>query len=307
MDFCKNSGGNTGLGACDLTSSKMTPIGIIFAPKNASIPKNTTDVQALLDGKFKENAKANRFYPVMGFGTITDSSEEAQVATMALGYSEKIRNGNAIYQFDIPFSLCKAKKVIQFDGWKGGIYLVLSTGMIMGRKSVDGQNLLPFIPLQLDITNAQLLSLGTTDARVVSIQLNLDDKLRLVEIADFIAMDNFDKDAINGVIDVELSVAGQDTGYVDVLVQTKCDGVNLYDTYAAELASAAAWKLISATTGAEATITSVAAQAGTKTFRVSAQSNNDTFNLSLADISTLETAGVEGYESNTITVSITKA
>jgi hypothetical protein len=301
MDFCQNPGGNTGIGACDLTSSKMTPIGVIFVPKNASIPKNTTDVQSFLDGKFKEDNKANRFYPVMGFGAITDSSEEAQVATMALGFSEKIRNGNAIYQFDIPFSFCKAKKVIQFDGWKGGIYLVLSTGMIMGRKSADGQNLLPFIPLQLDITNAQLLSLGTTDARVVSIQTNLDDKLRLVEIADFISIDNFDKDAINGIIDVELSVDGTASGSVDVLAQTKCDGVNLYDVYATELTVAAAWKMTNAATGAAET-PDVAAQEGTRSFRVSADAG--TYKLSLATISALETAGVEGYESNTITVTI---
>ncbi|MDR2775628.1 MAG: hypothetical protein LBC19_12980 [Tannerella sp.] len=302
MDFCQNSGGNTGVGACDLSSSKMTPIGIIFVPKNASIPKSTTDVQAFLDGKFKENAKANRFYPVMGFGAVSDSSEEAQVATMALGYSEKIRNGNAIYQFDIPFSFCKAKKVIQFDGWKGGIYLILSTGMILGRKSTDGTKILPLIPLQLDITNAQLLSLGTTDARVVSIQANLDDKLRLVDVADFITIDDFDKDGINGIIDIELSIAAQEAGYVDVFVKTKCDGVNLFDVYTVELAAGAVWKLTNATTGAEATITGVVAQAGTKSFRVSAPSG--TYKLSLVDISALTTAKVEGYESNEITVTI---
>jgi hypothetical protein len=302
MDYCQKNGGNTGVGACDLSSSKITPIGVIFVQKHASIPKSTIDVQSFLDGKFKENAKGNRFYPIMGFGTITDSSEEAQVVTMALGYSEKIRNGNAIYQFDIPFSLCKAKKVIQFDGWKGGIYFILDTGMIMGRRSADGKNLLPLIPLQLNITNAQMLSLGTTDARVVSIQINLDDKLRLIDIADFITIDNFDKDAINGIIDVELSVAGTGTGYVDVAVQTKCEGVNLHDTYATELAVAGAWKLTNAATGAAATITSVAAQAGTKSFRISAGAG--AYKLSLADISALTAAGVEGYESNEISVTI---
>jgi hypothetical protein len=304
MDFCQNKGGNTGVGACDLASSKMTPIGVIFVPKNASIPKSTTDVQSFLDGKFKEDNKANRFYPIMGFGAITDSSEEAQVATMALGYSEKIRNGNAIYQFDIPFSFCKAKKVIQFDGWKGGLYLVLSTGMLMGRKSTNGQSLLPFIPLQLDITNAQLLSLGTTDVRVVSIQTNLDDKLRLVEIADFIAIENFDKDAINGIMDVELSVVGTASGSVDVSVKTKCDGVDLYDMYSTELSEAGAWKMTNATTGAPATITEIVMQAETKSFRVATAAGADTYKLSLAAISALETAGVEGYESDTITVTI---
>jgi hypothetical protein len=295
MNFCTNSGGNTGIGACDLLSSKMTPTGLIFVPKNTSIPKATTDVQAFLDGKFKENVKVNRYFPLVGFGAITDSSEEAQVATMALGYSEKIRNGNAIYQFDIPFSLCKAKKVIQFDGWKGGVYLLLSTGMVMGRRSNDGANLLPLVPLQLDITNAQLLSLGTTDARVVSIQINLDDKLRLVDIADFVMIDNFDKDAINGIIDVEVSVVSQGAGYVDVLVQTKCDGVNLFDAYSTELALAAVWKLVDATSGAPVVPTSVSAQEGSKSIRINA--NVGSYQLSLAPIATLETNGIEGYES----------
>ncbi|MDR1199984.1 MAG: hypothetical protein LBK94_13410 [Prevotellaceae bacterium] len=302
MDLCTNSGGNTGIGACDLSSSKLTPIGIIFVPKNAQIPLETADILSFLDVKFKEDSRQARWYPMLGIQAIADSSEEAQMATLALGYSEKIRNGNAIYQFDIPFSLCKAKTVIPFDGWNGGIYFILSSGLIMGRKDRKGQNLFPIIPLQTNITNAQLLSLGTTDARVVSIQINLNDKLRLVDIVDFLTIEDFDTTDINGIIDVDLLPGAVATGYVDIKVQTKCDAVNLFDTYQVELAAKALWVLINKSTGAVATIATVEAQAGTKAFRVSADAG--TYLLSLVSVSALETAHIAGYESNQITVEI---
>jgi hypothetical protein len=115
-------------------------------------------------------------------------------------------------------------------------------------------------------------------------------------------IENFDVDELGGIIDVKLTVAAQAAGQVDVLAKTKCGGVNLYDTYATELAAPGAWKLVNASTGAAGTITSVAAQDGTQSFRISAVTG--TYKLSLADISVLTAAGVEGYESNVITVTI---
>jgi hypothetical protein len=301
-NFCESAGGNTGRPACDLRALVIT--GVIFSSKNAKIPAGTEDVKSFLQGKFKEVVKANRFFPAFDSLTITDSSEDAVIGTLAGGYSEKLRDGNAIYQFDYPFGLCKAKSLRQFDGWNGGVFLVSKEGYVIGRKQGNG-DLAAFVPASV-YTKSKTLGDGQNPA-VFSLIINFGDSgvfLNTMSITEKIP--DFDAEEFTGIIDVELSVAGQDSGYVDVLVQTKCDGVNLLDTYATELASAAAWKLISATTGDVATITSVAAQAGTKSFRVSTQSNNDTFKLSLADISTLETAGIEGYESNTITVTIPK-
>jgi hypothetical protein len=302
MNLCTNSGGNTGIGACDLSSSKLTPQGIIFVPKGAQVPLNTADILSFFEGKFKEDSKQARWYPMMDIQAITDSSEEAQMSTFAFGYSEKIRNGNAIYQFDIPFSLCKAKTIKPFDGWKGGIYFILSSGLLMGRKDRNGENLLPLIPSQINIPNAQLISLGTTDVRAVSIQINLGDKLRLIDVVDFLQIEDFDPTGINGIIDVELLQAGAAAGYVDIKVQTKCDAVNLFDTHQTELAIISLWILTNKATGAIVTPTSILAQGATKTFRVTATAA--TYLLSLASISQLEAAQVSGYESNQITVTI---
>jgi hypothetical protein len=301
MDLCTNSGGNTGIGACDLSSTKLIPTGIVFVPKNAEIPLDTVDILSFLEEKFNENSKQNRWFPILGIAAITDSSEEAQMATFALGDSEKIRNGNAIYQFDIKFSLCKAKTVIPFDGWNGGIYFIMSSGLLMGRKDRKGKSLLPIVPLQTNITNAQLVSLGTTDGRVVSIQINLNDKLKLVDIVDFLSIEDYDPTEINGIIDVELLQADTATGYVDIKVQTKCDAVNLFDVYQTALATQTLWILIDKATGATVTPT-VAAQTATKAFRISAAAG--TYLLSLASVSVLKAAGIDGYESNSITVEI---
>jgi hypothetical protein len=297
-NFCVSTGGNTGKPACDLKALVVT--GVIFSPKNAKIPAGTEDVKSFLKGKFKEAVKANRFFPALDSLTTTDSSEDAVIGTLSGGYSEKLRDGNAIYQFDYPFGLCKAKSLRQFDGWGGGIFLVSKEGYVIGRKQSNG-DLAAFAPASV-YTKSKTLGDGQNPA-VFSLIINFGDSGVFLNVLDITEkMPDFDTEEFTGIIDVELSTVGTASGSVDVSVKTKCDGVNLYDVYATELAAAAAWALTNAASGAAATITSVAAQAGTKSFRITATAG--TYKLSLAGISALEAAGVEGYESNTITVTI---
>ncbi|MDR1155074.1 MAG: hypothetical protein LBL04_10195 [Bacteroidales bacterium] len=297
MSYCSNSGGNTGKTACDL--SAIVTVGVIATPKNAVIPAGTENILDFLKSKFKEDNKANRWFPIVDKGwTVTNNSEEPVIGTLGSGYSEKLRDGNAIYKYDLAFSLCKSKSINQFDGWRGGIFLVSKDGRIIGRRQKDG-SLAAFIPTSL-YTTANPLGDGQ-NISLISLTANFGDLKLFTEILD-VSERIEDVDELNGIIDVELSVAGKASGSVDVLVKTKCDGVNLYDVYASELSAAAAWRLVNATTGVAATVTSVAAQAGTKSFRVTATAG--TYKLSLAAISALENAGIEGYESNTITVTI---
>jgi hypothetical protein len=300
-NYCSNSGGNTGLPACDLDA--IVTVGMIATPKNAVIPAGTENVLEFLQSKFKENNKANRWFPIVDKGwTVTNNSEEPTIGTLGSGYSQKLRDGNAIYKYDLAFGLCKSKSISQFDSWRGGVFLVSKDGRLVGRRREDG-GLAAFIPNSL-YTTANPLGDGQ-NISVIAITANFGDLKQFTEILEVSEkIENFDVDELNGIIDVKLSVVGQGTGYVDVLVQTKCDGVNLYDTYSTELEAVAVWALINSATGATANITAVAAQAGTKSFRVSTAAGAGTYKLSLADITTLATAGVEGYESNTITVTI---
>jgi hypothetical protein len=297
---CEKKGGNVGVGSCDVVSQRID--GIIFVPKNAEIPKNTTDVVSFLVEKFKEDNPDTRYYPVMNIQQATNSSEEAQLGSLGYGYQVKQRSGNAIYRWDIPFSVCVAKNLIAFDGWKQGIFLVTSEGKITGRNSMDKTKLVPFLPMQLDVVDAQLINIGTTDVQVVGLQINFGDKLKLVQLAEFLQADELDNDLLQGLTDIDLTVVGQATGYVDVKVQTKCGGVDLFDTYKTELADETVWKAVNKATGVSVVPTSIVAQEATKSFRITLSAA--TYLLSLAAVSVLEAAGISGYESNQITVTI---
>jgi hypothetical protein len=297
---CKNVGGNTGVGTCDLNSQRID--GFIFVPKNAAIPKSTADVVTFLVSKIKLDSKGQRYFPLFGVQQATNNSEEAQTGTLGYGYSVKQRNGNAIAQWDFPFSFCKAKSIIQFDGWNQGIYLVSSEGNIIGKNSLDKKSIVPFLPQQFDVVAADMFNTGSTDVQLISVSVNFGDKLKLIEQAQFIKSEDFDADQLQGLVDVELNIEAQAAGYVDVSVITKCGDVNLFDSYQTELALAAVWTAINKATGASVTPTSVVAQAATKSFRVTLPAAS--YVLSLAAVSVLATNGIDGYESNQISVTV---
>jgi hypothetical protein len=276
---------------------------VIATPKNAVIPAGTENILDFLKSKFKEDNKASRWFPIVDKSwTVTNNSEEPTIGTLGSGYSEKLRDGNAIYKYDLAFGLCKNKAISQFDGWKGGVFLVSKDGRIVGRWQEDG-GLAAFIPTSLYTTgnplgDGQNISLTSLTANFGDLKLFAE----ILEVSEKI--EHFDVDELNGIIDVKLSIAGTASGSVDVSVKTKCNGVDLYDMYSTELSEAGAWKMTSAASGEPVSISSVTAQAGTKSFHVSTAAGAGTYKLSLAAISALETAGVEGYESNTITVTI---
>jgi hypothetical protein len=300
---CKETGGNTGLYGCDLNSQRID--GIIFVPKDASIPKSTENIVEFLQGKFKEDNKAVRWFVQFGIDQATNNSEEAQNGTLGYGKTVKQRNGNAIYQWDWEFSVCKAKNIIQFDGWNKGIYLVSSEGNILGRNSADKSALLPFMPQQFDVIAADIINIGTTDVQLISVSVNLGDRLKFTTLVEFMQIPDFDSDLLAGITDVTLTaLTAQTAGSVDVKVETKCGGTNLFDLYKEQLATADAWKAVNKSTGAAGTISGVTAQENTKTFRVSIAAG--TYLLSLASLSALVSAGITGFESDQITVVITE-
>ncbi|MDR2653166.1 MAG: hypothetical protein LBC68_12805 [Prevotellaceae bacterium] len=297
---CNNLGGNTGIGTCDLSSQRID--GFILVPKDASIPKSTADLVAFLVEKIKEDDKTKRYFPLFGIDQATNNSEEAQVGTFGYGRTVKQGNGNAIMRWDFGFAFCLAKAIIQFDGWKQGIFFVSSEGYIIGKNSLDKKSIVPIIPKQFDVVAADMFNVGGTDLQVVGVSVNFGDKLKLIEMAKFLKADDLDTDQLQGLVDVELTEVSKATGKVTVSAITKCDEVNLYDTFTDELGSPGAWKAINKATGAEVEATAVTAKPDTKAFELTLPAA--TYLLSLQSISKLKEAGIVGYDSDAITVVI---
>ncbi|MDR1199591.1 MAG: hypothetical protein LBK94_11395 [Prevotellaceae bacterium] len=298
---CTNVGGNTGVGACDLNSQRID--GFIFVPKNAAIPKDTTDLVDFLVKQINLDSKGQRYFPLFNIDQATNNSEEAQVGTFGYGRTVKQRNGNTVMRWDFGFSLCKAKTIIQFDGWNQGIFLVSSEGYLIGKNSLDKKNLVPIIPQQFDVVAADFFDIGTSDLQAVGVSVNFGDKLKLIEQAQFLKADSFDADQLQGLVDVELEIVSKGTGVVNVSVTTKCGDVNLFDTYQTELELADVWKAIDKVTGSAVTVTGVEPKPLTKSFELSLPTG--TYLLSLAAVSVLTQKGIAGYESDSITVTIT--
>lgn len=302
MNFCKTSGGNTGKVECDISSLLIK--AFILVPRTASIPKDTEDIMDFLDGKFKDDNPRLRYYPIANVKGATNNSEEYISGALGYGDPEKLRNGNSIYQFDWKFTICFAKSIIPFDNWSGGVYLVSEEGIILGKNSRDKTALVPYIPKSFFVTGANLLADGT-NPQPISISANFGDKLDFVRLAQIMQINDFDIDDLKGLQDLELTAkTGVAPTSADVTVATKCAGVNLYDTYKTELTAVGNWVVVNKTTGAAVTPTSVEAQDTTKTFRLTLAAAG-TYLVSLAAVLVLEAAGVSGYESNSITVTVT--
>jgi hypothetical protein len=303
MANCENQGGNTGTGKCDI-KSQMVDV-IIFTDRKASIPKSTPDIQAYLLEKFGAASKRERYYPFNQIQQGTDNSEEAQMGTFSYGASVKQTNGNAMYEWELPFAKCLAEKAISFDGWSGGVFLISKTGNLLCRESADGQSYLPLIPeVPVYVSKAKFIAVNTSDLLTVGFTVNLGDQLAFAKNTKVVPIEGYDKSEIVGLIDLKLVVVNATAGYVNVRVETECGGVNLFDDYKEELSNQILWKAIDTTTGNEVVISGVTANEGTNLFQVAANFSAATYKLSLADTATLADNGVDGYEAKPATFNV---
>ena len=75
---CANDVGNTGVGGCFYDPKNM--IGAFLVPKGSEV--DIASLQASLIAKTHHVSPSQRWYPVYGFETTTDSTEEKTVQTM---------------------------------------------------------------------------------------------------------------------------------------------------------------------------------------------------------------------------------
>lgn len=297
-DFCSTSGGNTGLPQCDVKME--TPVGVLFVPRNAVIAATEgDDLLKFIQDKTKENSSLLRWFPILGIEQITDSSEEPVTGNLAsTGYSEKLRDGASIYMFEYPARLCKAKALKQFDQWNGGVYFITSDFKLWGKMQKDG-SLVPYTPSSVAVYGG-----GFGDGQNIitsKLQINMGPQGKFIEQSGFFGFDSEDDiDTITGLQTIILAPTGTANQYQ---VLTKCDRMNLYDLYNTELANGTAWKATLASTGADVILSGVTANAGDKSFTVAfGAAPTESYYLSLADVSALETEGIVGYESEKLKI-----
>lgn len=305
---CLIAGGNTGVGPCflDLKSIRMA----ILVPRNkaysaADLVSKETLLAALQADTLE--APRNRVYPIKNLVGITDNTEDPTIETLGYGGSAVVRDGK--YNLTFRFTeggYCLSKALRKFNSANISVILIDDAGQLLGWR--DGADLKGF-PLELFYGLPPRLNDGSGAVSSYQFQIVFDstymaDSLGFVEGGTIAFWQ-----ALNGLQDVVLSEA---TGSAEpvVLVETAigCSGESLFTDFETELADDALWVANNKATGAAITITSVSIANGVATVTLDSADPDypvtGTVGLKLTTPALLSAAGVDGYESNELLITV---
>lgn len=296
---CLSAIGNTGVGRCALIPKHI--VSVILVPNNFQITEaNSENVLQFLQGKAKETSKFDRIFPINDIVAFTDNSEEPVVETFGYGVPNPIRDGNYSWTFQfVKGGLCLLKALRKFNKQNISALLVDADGVIFGRKTVGG---LAGIPL-LSFWANQLTMTDSTTSVNMSFTISFAPR-NFIDQGGFIADQDFNPNDLIGLQEISLQTTGAQTGTsLRLQALASCGGENLFDIFGTELADGAVWEVINNATGASLAITSVAANAGDKSFTITlASARTGSVTVSLAPVNILEAADIIGFESDSVVI-----
>jgi hypothetical protein len=301
----------TGFGECwkDL---KM-PRGAFKVPKGKIYSQTELDSwRATLQAGVLANSVSNRIFPLHGFRTLTDNSEETVMQTFGDGSQIPVRNGNYRWTFQyIDGGLCLSKALDShnFSGQTTWLFYDDDFSFFGYRKQAsDGSYGLAGVPL---IFHAMPFKVST-GAEVTSYRVYFDIKPDyLNKYLGFIDNIGFDPTEITGLQNIVLQQTGvSSAGVVKIKALVGCDYSNIQDLYPTELASTALWIATNATTGNVINIASVAMDSNTKSYVITLSSSDPDYpstsgglvDITLVGPTDLDAADISGFEGNTVQV-----
>ena len=309
---CLQTAGNTGVGSCFLDFKNI--IGAILTPKGWEV--DVTALQTNLLAATHHVNKAQRIYPIYGFESTTDSSEQKTIQTLGNGAKHVVREGYNDWTFEyVSGGLSLLSKLRLFNGSAFDFLFIDADMKILGIQGSTATKL-KAIPSNGGFFWANPWKLNDA-SKITQYMVQFVFPIRYVNDPGLVSFINAGFDlpsTINGLQDVNLSgVADATSGSYDITALTAATQTNLGDVYDVTLASAALWVANNTATGLPILINSVAYNATAKTY-VLALSKVDanyptgagaTITFSLAAPATLQGAGVDGYET-AVTVAIVK-
>lgn len=311
---CSTGAKNVGFGSCVLDPKKI--IGAIEVPAgdflSAANLASQTALQTALLAKMTLDSPLLRWYPIYNFENIEPGSDALTLQTMGYGGEYVVREGyyKWLFQF-VTGGLCLLKALRTHNGTGKYYYFIDEKGVIYGRKSGVGlaSTLLP-IPMQY--FHAQPFDINT-GAAITAYKLHFVFQQKyLNDFIGFVSTSDFDVTAIGGLQDVSIEAFSTlVAGVVKVQVFVGCDHTNLYDAYSAVLAVKANWVVKNKITGNAITITTDVIDAANKAFTFTLDTTDPDYPAAAADLTmqlvaptALATAGMPGYESNILTLTV---
>lgn len=298
--------GNTGIGGVYF-DAKMV-IGAFLCPKGFEL--DVTDVQASLLAATHNSSKKQRIYPIYDFLTPKDSSEQKVVQTFNTGAAKVVREGFNDWSFQfVQGGLTLLQELRKFNGSNYDFLFVDDENRLIGITG-SNSNKLRAVP-----SNGGYFWTGTwkvNDGSKVA-EYDVQFRFKSVYLTDFIAMVENDFDiptTIYGLQDVTLSAETGGTAGTYKITATNKVKESLADLFPTVLAGSSApsnWIVTNAATSASITVTSISV--GVNTAGVSCfvfvldtadtdyPTTGGSIKFNLASPTTLQTAGVDGFES----------
>lgn len=301
---CSKNSKNTGYGSCPLDWGLFLGAFIFDSPRIFT-DAELADLAATLNAAAVDDVKENRMFPIHGFLGPTDSSEAVITEKFPYGAEAIVRDGNINWQFQFKDGGACVNNagrthngqayVLFYDRFKG-------KNRLIGTYNKAG---LQTIPLQYVYFAPFKLNDGSKSTGYF-VSFSFFPQY-INEEVDFIQAD-FDLSEIVGLKDIAIVVNSfnQNTGVVNVTLQTDCGANNVYDLYNGDIVAGTFTAYDE--DGNAVAIDSVAPVAGNKTFDITLHAvdfpDSGTVTLAGAAISVITAQGIEGYEIDSVELSI---
>lgn len=293
---CSTNSKNTGYGSCPLDWGLFLGAFIFDSPR-VFTDAELADLATTLNDAATDDVKDARMFPIHGFLGPTDNSEAVVTEKFPYGAEAIVRDGNLNWSFQFKDGGACVNNagrthngqsyVLFYDRFK-------SKNRLIGTYNAAG---LATIPLQYVYFAPFKLNDGSKSTGYF-VSFSMFPQY-INEEVDFIQAD-FDLSEIVGLKDVDIIVNSfnQNTGVVNITLQTDCGASNIYDLFHTDLdeTSLTAYD----EDGNAVTISTFTGVAGNKTFDVTLDTgdfpSSGTVTLAGAAVSVLTAQGIEGYE-----------
>jgi hypothetical protein len=308
---------NTGKQKCD--AKLGYPTGLLSVETGYGIPITSTIQDTLyvtLETKAANNDPSLRLYPLFGVKSVTDNTQDRTVATAAgTGDTQTLRDAKPSWLYTFWPTICMWAAFEAQNGQEGNrdYYVVTDTNQLVGitrNNAVGGLRLSDIYVSPLSFRGDDAPSVGTISMTL----LNTEEWRKNITV---IVPTDGDLSNLVGLSDAQpidlnafpLPVAGT----VKIGVVSGCAGgagsTSLIPTYEAILEDTDNWVVSNATTGAAITLTSITAtvngNASFLTFVMPTTSPyvaGQNLKFKLADVTTLDAAGMPGFEGKSVIV-----
>lgn len=301
---------NVGYGDCVLEPKQV--IGIFKVP--GSFRLDATDLQSVeaTIAKLRQYAlydnKGNRIYPVMQLKNPQNNSDDKTVQAFSDGTEAVVREGLQKWMHQVTAGGLGLHSALRTHNENGGYILILDAAFTLyGWSKNKGE--IWGVPLNWFWADAWRPNDG---ANVANFSFGYAfNPVYLNEAVGYCQL-NTEVLGISGLKGIQLTEYSFDdaTGVVEVNARLENGGTNMADLYGTELAAAGLWKASNAETGSAITVQTVTVVGAgeSKRFQITLDDADADYPaagsiiLSMAAPSVLDAAGVEGYESDELTL-----